>query len=96
MMDSTNNDMDHQFSLANITQVDGATTKYDHNQVRISYLENYIRSQKPDSVEFYAAYYDLFVLKKKILDTITFNNNLDSLIRTIPSKKKYFGSLKLY
>lgn len=61
----------------------------------ITYLENYIRSQRPDSVEFFAAYYDLFFLKEKILDTITFNKNLDSLIMAIPSKKKYFGSLKL-
>lgn len=62
----------------------------------ILYLENYIKSKKPDSVEFFAAYHDLFFLKEKILDTITFNNNLDSLIKAIPSKKRYFGSLKLH
>jgi hypothetical protein len=62
----------------------------------ILYLENYIRRLNPDSVEFFAAYHDLFFLKEKILDTVTFNNSIDSLIRATPRMKKYFGSHKLY
>jgi hypothetical protein len=87
--------------LKNLLGLKAETLKDSINRHRyysegVLYLENYIKTQKPDSIEFFAAYHDLFFLKEKILDTITFNNNLDSLIKAIPSKKRYFGSLKLY
>jgi hypothetical protein len=59
-------------------------------------LESYIRRLNPDSDELFAAYYDLFFLKEKILDTATFNKNIDSLIRAKPSMRRYFNSHKLY